>query len=95
MRLPRIDPRQLIPRMQKMLMRAPKPVRIMTGCLLMLGGLFGFLPLLGFWMLPLGIMVLAIDVPWIRRRWRRFLVWLEKRRRRRRQAQEAAARANG
>jgi hypothetical protein len=83
----------MVLRMHKLVLRAPKPVRILLGCLLMIGGVFGFLPLLGFWMLPLGVMVLAIDVPWIRRRWRRFLVRWEKRRRRK--AQEAAARAAG
>lgn len=31
--------------------------------LLMFGGVFSFLPLLGVWMLPLGIMLLAIDLP--------------------------------
>jgi hypothetical protein len=36
-------------------------VRIPTGVLLVLGGLVGFLPLVGFWMVPLGLAVLAID----------------------------------
>ena len=42
---------------------------------LVLGGLLGFLPVLGFWMIPLGLLVLSIDIP-IVRRWRRQLaVW--------------------
>jgi hypothetical protein len=90
LRLPSTDPKQMVLRIQKTVMRAPKPIRILMGGLLMIGGLFGFLPILGFWMIPLGIMILAVDVPWVRRRWRRFLIWLEKRRRRRKA--EAAAR---
>jgi hypothetical protein len=39
---------------------------------LMVGGVFGFLPILGFWMVPLGIAVAAADVlplwRWLRRK---------------------------
>jgi hypothetical protein len=38
-------------------------VRIPLGILLILGGIFSFLPVLGIWMLPLGLLLLAIDVP--------------------------------
>ena len=38
-------------------------VRIPAGVLLVLGGLVGFLPLVGFWMVPLGLAILAIDIP--------------------------------
>ena len=52
----------------------PPGVRAVAGVLLLCGGLLGFLPVLGFWMIPLGIAVLATDVPplnrWLRRRWR-------------------------
>jgi hypothetical protein len=34
------------------------------------GGLFGWLPILGYWMVPLGLLVLASDSPMIRR-WNR------------------------
>ena len=52
-----------------------KPVRIGLGILLVGGGLVGFLPVLGFWMIPLGLLVLSVDLP-IVRRWRRQLtVW--------------------
>ncbi|VFU16329.1 conserved hypothetical protein [Methylocella tundrae] len=37
--------------------------RIPLGTVLVLGGVIGFLPLVGFWMLPLGLMILAIDIP--------------------------------
>jgi hypothetical protein len=52
-----------------------KPIRIGLGILLIVGGLVGFLPVLGFWMIPLGLLVLSVDLP-IVRRWRRQLtVW--------------------
>lgn len=44
--------------------------RILLGITLIIGGVVGFLPVVGFWMLPLGILVLSIDLHPIRR-WRR------------------------
>lgn len=38
-------------------------VRIPLGILLVLGGIFSFLPVLGIWMLPLGLLLLALDLP--------------------------------
>ena len=29
----------------------------------MVGGVFGFLPILGFWMFPLGLALIALDLP--------------------------------
>ena len=52
-----------------------KPVRIALGGALCLGGLLGFLPILGFWMLPLGLLVLSIDLAPVRRLRRRVEVW--------------------
>lgn len=46
-------------------------LRIAIGGTLVVGGLFGFLPILGFWMLPLGFLVLATDIPAVRRMNRR------------------------
>ena len=37
------------------------------GIVLILGGLLGFLPVLGFWMVPLGLLLLALDVVLLRR----------------------------
>jgi hypothetical protein len=45
-------------------------VRIIIGIALILGGIVGFLPVLGFWMIPLGLLVLSVDLPAVRR-WRR------------------------
>ena len=41
-------------------------VRIPLAILLILGGIFSFLPVLGIWMLPLGLLVLAVDIPPLR-----------------------------
>jgi hypothetical protein len=58
-----------------------RPLRILAGVLLVLMGLAGFLPLLGFWMLPLGLMVLSVDLPAVRRlRRRASIAWMRWRR---------------
>ena len=31
--------------------------------LLIIGGMFGFLPILGFWMIPVGLLLIALDIP--------------------------------
>lgn len=53
----------------------PPGTRLVVGLALMVGGVFGFLPVIGFWMLPLGIAVAAMDVApicrWFRRRRRK------------------------
>jgi hypothetical protein len=49
----------------------PAPVRIGAGILLLAGGFVGFLPVVGFWMIPAGLIVLAIDLPFLRRPVRR------------------------
>lgn len=41
-------------------------VRVPLALALAVGGLVGFLPILGFWMVPLGLALLAIDVPFLR-----------------------------
>ncbi len=43
-------------------------VRVPVAILLILGGLLSFLPVLGFWMLPAGLMLLAVDIPRLRPR---------------------------
>lgn len=44
----------------------PRVVRITVGVLFILGGLLGFFPVLGFWMIPLGLIILAVDFRWAR-----------------------------
>ncbi len=65
-----------------------RPARIALGIALLVGGLFGFLPILGFWMIPLGFAVLAVDIPFIRRWRRRAAVWWARRTARRRDEPE-------
>ena len=55
-------------------------VRIAAAVLLMLGGVFSILPVLGLWMLPLGLVLLAEDVRPLRRATDRILAWIEQRR---------------
>ena len=52
-----------------------KPMRLGLGILLVAGGLVGFLPVLGFWMIPLGLFVLSVDIPIVRRWRRRLALW--------------------
>ncbi len=33
----------------------------------MLGGILGFLPILGFWMFPLGASFIALEIPWTKK----------------------------
>jgi hypothetical protein len=51
-------------------------IRIVLGSALVVLGLFGFLPILGFWMIPLGLVVLSVDIPMIRRWRRKWTVWI-------------------
>jgi hypothetical protein len=55
-------------------------LRIPMGLLLMFGGVFGFLPIVGFWMLPIGLALLADDVRVLRSCRSRILDWVEHRR---------------
>lgn len=54
--------------------RVPPGVRSGLGLVLIAAGMLGFLPILGFWMIPLGLFFIALDVPALRRRVRRRLV---------------------
>ena len=55
-------------------------VRIPAGVLLLGGGLLAFLPVLGVWMLPVGLALLAEDVPAFRSARSKVLDWIERRR---------------
>jgi type IV secretory pathway TrbD component len=46
---------------------APRYVSIAVGLALVLAGLVGFLPVVGFWMLPLGLAILAAHFSFARR----------------------------
>lgn len=61
---------RLRPAVSRIRRTVPRGFRFVVGSLLILGGIFGFLPILGFWMIPLGILVAAMDIN-LYRRWRR------------------------
>jgi len=82
------------PRLERLMGRLPRRVRssigflrrpsvrwlrIPVGTLLTFGGVLGFLPILGFWMSPLGLVLLAEDVPPLRAARTRILDWIERR----------------
>jgi len=58
--------------------RVPMPqsvaMRRMLGVVLIAAGMLGFLPVLGFWMIPLGLVVLSHDSAIVRRKRRQLEV---------------------
>ena len=50
--------------------RVPPGLRFLLGLLLIGLGFLGFLPVLGFWLIPLGIAVAALDIRALYRRLR-------------------------
>ena len=65
------------------LRHAPRLLRIFLGMALIVAGVFGFLPVLGFWMIPLGLAVIFLDAPLVRRSWSRLRSWWKLKRGRR------------
>lgn len=55
--------------------RIPPGVRTVLGIILTVAGFFGFLPVLGFWMTPVGLCLIVLDIPPWRRR---LLDWLDR-----------------
>jgi membrane-bound ClpP family serine protease len=53
-------------------------VRVLVCVLLIAGGILSFLPILGFWMLPLGLMIIAQDLPFIQPPLVRIFQWTER-----------------
>ena len=58
-------------------------LRISVGILLVIFGLLGFLPVLGFWMIPLGVILLSVDFHWARHTRRKFEIWYGRRKQKR------------
>ena len=56
----------------------PPGIRSVLGVLFMIGGVFGILPILGFWMFPLGMAFIALDIPPARHKVENWLVSLQK-----------------
>ena len=67
-------------RTYRKLLTAPRVTRIVIGSLLVLGGLFAILPVLGLWMIPLGLLVIFFEEPWVRAKWRAARAWIRARR---------------
>jgi hypothetical protein len=65
---------------RKIRMPRSRRLRIASGSALIVGGFLGFLPVLGFWMIPSGLLVLSYDIPSVRRWRRRMAVWWHRRR---------------
>jgi hypothetical protein len=55
-------------------------VRFAAGVLLIAGSFLSILPVFGIWMLPLGLILLAEDIPALRRARNRLLDWIERHR---------------
>jgi hypothetical protein len=53
-------------------------VRIPLAILLVVGGTLSFLPILGLWMLPLGLVLIAQDVPLLEKPTALSLGWIER-----------------
>ena len=54
-------------------------VRLVVALLLIVGGFFSFLPILGLWTLPLGLLLIAQDVPLLQKPLVKALTWVESR----------------
>lgn len=50
-------------------------IRIPVALFCIVGGIFSFLPVLGIWMLPLGLLLIAQDVPILRKPVAAFTIW--------------------
>jgi hypothetical protein len=61
-------------------LRAPglRWLRMTAGILLIVGSFFWFLPILGLEMFPIGLMLIAIDVPFLRGPVARMIAWGER-----------------
>ena len=60
-------------------LRDPKArkVRIPVGVLFLIGGLLWFLPVVGLELIPIGLLLIAQDVPFLRKPVARAMLWLE------------------
>ena len=72
---------------------ASRKVRIPLGVLCIIGGLLWFLPVVGLELLPIGLLLIAQDVPFLKKPMGRAMLWAERQwmnlKNRRRQARNA------
>jgi hypothetical protein len=70
------------PRVRRFLRWLERPsmrwLRIPLGIILIVAGAVGFLPVVGFWMIPFGALLVGQDVPVLRRPTLRFLAWVNR-----------------
>ena len=61
-------------------LRKPSSIdaRVPLAFLLVVGGFLSFLPVLGLWMLPLGLLLFAQDVPFLQEPLAKMLGWIER-----------------
>lgn len=76
-------------------LREPKArkIRIPLGVLFIIGGFFWFLPVVGLEMIPIGLLLIAQDVPFLRKPVGRAMLWAEGKWRALRRAWRARKRA--
>jgi hypothetical protein len=72
-------PRQITIGSRQFTLPQSRALRILIGYLLVFFGFLGFLPILGFWMIPLGLWILSQEYGWLRRVRRRFGLWWARR----------------
>ena len=53
-------------------------LRLGAAMLLVIGGIFSILPVLGLWMLPLGLALMSDDVPWLKTPLEHSARWIER-----------------
>jgi hypothetical protein len=53
-------------------------IRIGAALVFILGGVFSILPILGLWMLPLGLALLSQDIPWLKIPLEHSARWIER-----------------
>jgi hypothetical protein len=76
----RDDPKHFELGPAKVRLPASRILRIPIGVALILAGIFGWLPILGFWMIPLGLLVLSYDIPLVARWREKVSEWWKRRR---------------
>jgi hypothetical protein len=52
--------------------------RLLAAVLFILGGVLSILPILGIWMLPLGLALMSDDVPWLKTPLEHAARWIER-----------------
>jgi hypothetical protein len=52
--------------------------RLLAAVAFIVGGIFSLLPILGLWMLPLGLALMSDDVPWLKTPLEQAARWIER-----------------